>query len=93
MDRLLNIDRRIISIFVAVAVTIPLLRKFNMPVIVTRDVKSIYNKINSLPAGSHVLISFDYVSPCPSCLDVISSFFACGHKKAGRGTQTHPTAA
>jgi len=60
MDRLLNIDRRIIFIFVAVAVTIPLLIKFSMPVVATRDVKSIYNKINSLHAGSHVLISFDY---------------------------------
>ena len=60
MERLLRIDRRIIFIFVAIAVTLPLLIRFNLPVTATKDVKSIYNKINSLPEGSHVLISFDY---------------------------------
>ncbi len=60
MERLLRIDRRILFIFVAIAVTLPLLLKFNLPVITTKEVKSIYNKINSLSEGSHVLISFDY---------------------------------
>lgn len=60
MDKLLKIDRRIIFTFVALAVTIPLLFRFKMPVPPTTHVISMYNKINSLEKDSHVLISFDY---------------------------------
>ncbi len=60
MERLLRIDRRIIFAFVAVAVTIPLLIRFDLPVIPTKEVKGIYDKIESLSEGSHVLIAFDY---------------------------------
>ncbi len=60
MERLLRVDRRILFVFVAVAVTIPLLIRFDLPVIATKEVKGIYNKIESLPEGSHVLIAFDY---------------------------------
>ncbi len=60
MEKLLKIDRRIIFIFVAVAVTIPLIFRFKMPVPPTLHVQSMYDKIDSLPEGSHVLISFDY---------------------------------
>jgi len=60
VERLLRIDRRIIFVFVAAAVTIPLLIKFSLPVPVTREVRGIYDKIDSLPEGSHVLIAFDY---------------------------------
>ena len=59
MEKLLKIDRRIIFVLVALAVTIPLLFRFKMHVPPTRHVKSMYNKIDSLPEGSHVLISFD----------------------------------
>ena len=60
MERLLRIDRRIIFVFVAAAVTIPLLIKFDLPVLTTKEVRGIYDKIDSLPEGSHVLIAFDY---------------------------------
>ncbi len=60
MERLLRIDRRIIFVFVAAAVTIPLLIKFDLPVIATKEVRGIYDKIDSLSEGSHVLIAFDY---------------------------------
>ena len=60
MDKLLKIDRRIIFVFVALAVTIPLLFRFKMAVPPTRHVISMYDKINALSEGSHVLISFDY---------------------------------
>ncbi len=56
----MNIDRRLIFLFVAMAVTIPLLARFNLPVRATKDVESIYNKIDSLPKDSHILIAFDY---------------------------------
>ena len=60
MDKLLKIDRRIIFVFVALAVTIPLLFRFKMAVPPTRHVISMYDKINALSEGSLVLISFDY---------------------------------
>lgn len=60
IERLINIDRRIIFMFVAIAVTVPLLARFNLPVRTTGDVENIFNKIDSLPENSHVLIAFDY---------------------------------
>jgi hypothetical protein len=60
MEKLLKIDRRILFVLVALAVTIPLLFRFKMPVPPTRHVISMYNKIDSLSKDSHVLISFDY---------------------------------
>ena len=60
MERLLRIDRRIIFAFVALAVTIPLLIRFDLPVLPTKEVRGIYDKIDSLSEGSHVLIAFDY---------------------------------
>ncbi len=60
MEKLLKIDRRIIFVLVALAVTIPLLFRFKMAVPPTKHVISMYDKIDSLPKGSHVLISFDY---------------------------------
>ncbi len=48
MERLLKIDRRIIFVFVAAAVTIPLLIKFDLPVIATKEVRGIYKKIDSI---------------------------------------------
>ena len=60
MERLLRIDRRYIFVLVALAVTIPLLIRFNLPILATKEVKGIYNKIDSLPEGSHILIAFDY---------------------------------
>lgn len=60
MEKLLKIDRRILFVLVALAVTIPLLFRFQMAVPPTRHVISMYNKIDSLSKDSHVLISFDY---------------------------------
>ncbi len=60
MEKLLKVDRRILFVLVALAVTIPLLFRFKMTVPPTRHVISMYDKIDSLSKGSHVLISFDY---------------------------------
>ncbi|MFQ5956758.1 MAG: hypothetical protein ACE5KK_03175 [Candidatus Brocadiales bacterium] len=60
LQKLLNIDRRIIFAFVAAAVVISLLLSFNLPIPATPPVKSIYDKIDTMPSGAHVLIAFDY---------------------------------
>lgn len=60
MEKLLGIDRRIIFAFLAVAVIASLLLKFELPVPATPPVEEIFDKIESLPPGAHVLIAFDY---------------------------------
>ena len=60
MERLLNLDRRIIFIFVFAAVVISLLLKFELPIPATEPVINIYNKIDSLDENNHILLAFDY---------------------------------
>jgi hypothetical protein len=60
MEKLLGIDRRIIFAIVAVAAITPMLLRFEIPIPITSIVKKVYNDIESLPEGSHILIAFDY---------------------------------
>ncbi|MHA2621230.1 MAG: hypothetical protein V2G42_04340 [bacterium JZ-2024 1] len=55
-----SIDRRIIFVFLAVAVTLPLFSTIPQPVQITTEVRDFYDRIESLPEGSVVLVSFDY---------------------------------
>ncbi len=57
---LANIDRRIIFVVIAAAVTVPLLVPLRMPVKTTVQAKAIYDAVEALPPGSNVLVSFDY---------------------------------
>ena len=59
-EKLLSIDRRIIFIFIAAAIALPLFFRVSMRMQVTPVVKKVYDAIESLPAGSKVLVSFDY---------------------------------
>ncbi len=60
-ELLLNIDRRIIFVFVALGVIIPSLATLRLPIPVTKDVKAIYDTIEEVGAkNGTVLISFDY---------------------------------
>lgn len=60
MERFLNIDRRIIFAAVALAVIGSLLIRFSLPVPASTPVQKIFDKIESMPPGAHILISFDY---------------------------------
>jgi hypothetical protein len=53
-------DRRVVFLLIALAVVIPMV--FHLPGIVATSpiVKAIFNKIESLPEGSKVLLSYDY---------------------------------
>lgn len=53
-------DRRYLFGFMALAVAVPLLFPLHLPNEVTPDVRHFYNLIDSLPAGSVVLVSFDH---------------------------------
>ncbi|OGL41965.1 MAG: hypothetical protein A2161_00475 [Candidatus Schekmanbacteria bacterium RBG_13_48_7] len=57
---LANLDRRIIFLCIAVAVIIPMILKKTMPFPTSPVVQSIFDKMESMPAGSPVLLSFDY---------------------------------
>ncbi len=55
-----TIDRRWIFLVIALAVIIPLLLNMGAPMPATPIVQKIYDKIESLPPGSHVIMSLDY---------------------------------
>ena len=59
-EKLINIDRRIIFIFVALVVIIPMLFPFSIPLNVSEPTQKLYDYIDALPAGSTIMISFDY---------------------------------
>lgn len=59
-DRLASIDRRMLYLLLALAVVLPLVLKFRAPIRVSDAVRDAYNAVESLPAGSKLLISIDY---------------------------------
>jgi hypothetical protein len=59
-DRLANLDRRIIFLLVALAVIIPMLIPLGLPVDISKPVKDVYDRVESLPEGSIVVVSADY---------------------------------
>ena len=60
LSKLMNLDRRIIFILVALAVIIPTLFPLNLPINVSNPTQNIYDYIDALPAGSIIMIAFDY---------------------------------
>lgn len=60
IERFLQLDRRIIYLLVVLAVAIPLLFPMGLPIRVTSEVRSVYDFIESLPEGSHMLLAVDY---------------------------------
>ncbi len=59
-EKLLAIDRRIIFLLVGIAIALPLFFKVNLKVEITKEVKNVYDIVESLPEGSKVLLAFDY---------------------------------
>jgi hypothetical protein len=55
-----NLDRKVIFILMALAVFLPLVFKLGLPNKVTPEVKNFFERIDSLPDSSVVLISFDF---------------------------------
>ncbi|MGH8104632.1 MAG: hypothetical protein ACREJQ_08940 [bacterium] len=58
--RLLTIDRRWIFLVLAIAVTYPLIKPFNMEIDITEESRQFYAAVDRLPEGSTLLISFDH---------------------------------
>ena len=55
-----EVERRIVFLFVAFSVALPLLFEITFEIKATPIVKTIFEKVESLPPGSTVLLSFDY---------------------------------
>ncbi|MFH0777000.1 MAG: hypothetical protein V2A71_00060 [Candidatus Eisenbacteria bacterium] len=60
VDVLKTIDRRIIFFLIALAVVIPLVLNLVFSVRTSPIVEAIFDKVESLPPGSKILVSFDY---------------------------------
>ncbi len=59
-EKLMNIDRRIIFILVAVVVIIPTLIPVRLPTTVSEPTQKLYNYIDALPPESTIILAFDY---------------------------------
>ena len=59
-EKLMNIDRRIVFIFVALAVIIPTLLPISLPINVSEPTQKLYDHIDSLPVGATIMLVFDY---------------------------------
>ncbi len=70
--KITDLDRRWIFLLMALAVFIPQLYPVNLPFEVSKPVQDLYDKIESLPNGSKVLVSADYD---PSSQPELQPFF------------------
>ena len=59
-DKLSQLDRRWVYLFLAVVVIIAYIFKFPVPVTVTSEVKELYTRLEALQPGDKILMSFDY---------------------------------
>lgn len=59
-DRMMSLDRRWVFLFVALVCVITYLIPFSIKIIVTPEVKSIYDRVESLQPGDYILLAIDY---------------------------------
>ncbi|MBQ26821.1 MAG: hypothetical protein CMH81_01560 [Nitrospiraceae bacterium] len=60
VTRMLAIDRRFIFMLIALATLIPLLNPINLPIMISPEVRAVYDHMESLPEGSVFLLSMDF---------------------------------
>ncbi len=60
LDRLLNIDRRIIFAVLATIVIVAILFPMGLAIQISEPAKKLYREIESIPPGSYIFLSFDY---------------------------------
>ena len=83
--RLGHIDRRIIFIIIGVAVLIPLFWPVHLPIRATDSSRRVYKALEALPAGSKILLSFEYGPSTkpeihPMAISLLRYFFRKGHQ-------------
>lgn len=60
IEKISKLDRRIIFLFIAIGLVVPLLRPTALPIKISPSVQKVYDTIENIPEGSKVLFSFDY---------------------------------
>lgn len=80
--RLKDLDRRIIFVFVAFSVAVPMLMKMTFPVVPGKNVKSLFDYLDKLPPGTQTLLSFDFDPASmpelhPAAVSVLTHMFRC----------------
>lgn len=60
VSMMLTIDRRYIFVLIALATLIPLLNPINLPIVISPEVRAVYDHMESLPEGAVFLLSMDF---------------------------------
>lgn len=69
------IERRIVFVFVGVALVLPFFMQFRLPMRVTPEVQAAFDALAALPPGSKVLTAFDYDPPSAPELQPMADAF------------------
>jgi len=69
------IGRRIVFLYIAIAISLPLFMAFEQEIIVTQNTRQVYESLEHLPPGSKVLVSFDYDPPSSPELQPMAEAF------------------
>jgi hypothetical protein len=69
------VDRRVVFLYVGIAVTMPFLMTITQKIWISPEVTTIYTDLSELPKGSKVLISFDYDPPSAPELQPMAEAF------------------
>jgi hypothetical protein len=60
LDKILNIDRRIIYLVIGLAAIVPFLINIQMPIYVSNPVQKVYDYIEKIPEGGVVVVGFNF---------------------------------
>lgn len=69
------IERRVVFLYVGVAVSLPFFMSLEQPIKLSPEVKTLYDGVKSLQPGSKVLVAFDYDPPSAPELQPMAETF------------------
>ncbi len=69
------VERRVVFLYVGIAVALPLFMTLSQKITVSPEVEAVYNTLEGLPKGSKVLVSFDYDPPSAPELQPMAEAF------------------
>lgn len=70
------VGRRTVFLFVGIAVVLPFFMTISQPIVLSPEVKLVYDSVSELKSGSRVLVSFDYdPASAPELQPMAESFF------------------
>jgi hypothetical protein len=69
------VERRIVFLFVGIALVLPFFMQFKLPLPISPEVRKAYDQMTSLQPGAKVLVSFDYDPPSAPELQPVAVAF------------------